>query len=905
MDQFPSNIKFKFDWRTYQQRVLLELEEHLEDNHLHVIAPPGSGKTILGLEVMLRLNKPTVIFAPTVAIRNQWIQRFCDMFLQTDSIPEWISRDIKNPEFLTVSTYQGLHAAVTGIENEEEDESEEPELIDENSSETEGNSLNIIDLLKNKNIGTIVVDEAHHLKNAWWKSLTEIKEELNPTIVGLTATPPYDVAHHEWQRYLELNGPVDAEISVPELVVEGDLCPHQDYIYFSKPTEIELTKIVAHKKKIEKLFSEIQKDDQLITAILEHPIYTNPLEHLDWIYTNLECYSATLIFLNACGIEISKEHVEVIGNRNYTLPKLNYEWAEILLSFYLYEDFKQNPENEEHRKDLLGKLKRNGAIEKRSINFRHNRKIQSRLSSSLSKLRSIQEIVNFEYSQQKSDLRMVVLTDYIRKEFLVDSDVNDLEINKIGVLPIFELLRRENKPKLGVLTGSIIIIPISSLNLFEEISLQYGIESVSTSALPYDQKYLVVHSKDKIKHDIVHIVTQVFEKGEIEVLVGTKSLLGEGWDAPSINSLILASFVGSYVLSNQMRGRAIRTERLNQGKTGNIWHLVCIDPFDEDLGDDYSLLKRRFKSFVGISLDGTARIENGIGRMNLPERFSNSEIVSRINDNMLRCAGERQLLKERWHEALKSGRILVEEIKVPFPEEEKDYSGTKSMYLRKTIAYMVASMLSAFAVFGEFLLESFSRSMRNFRTPEDFWVWLSMAGVLFLGIFGGLLFKTLKLYLKYRDISKDIYQISQALLSSLIEFGHITTAPSDLKVVTTVDNSGAVFCHLEGGTTYDKSTFIKSLQEIVGTIDNPRYIIIRKNRMLLFLTQKDYHSVPEVLGKQKKLAVFFEEQWRKVVGNCQLVYTRTIKGRKIILKSRLHSLASEFEDRTERINKWR
>ena len=64
-------------------------------------------------------------------------------------------------------------------------------------------------------------------------------------------------------------------------------------------------------------------------------------------------------------------------------------------------------------------------------------------------------------------------------------------------------------------------------------------------------------------HAAVEFVGDLFEKGEIQILVGTKSLLGEGWDAPCVNSLILASFVGSFVLSNQMRGRAIRIDRNN------------------------------------------------------------------------------------------------------------------------------------------------------------------------------------------------------------------------------------------------------------------------------------------------------------------------------------------------------
>ena len=57
----------------------------------------------------------------------------------------------------------------------------------------------------------------------------------------------------------------------------------------------------------------------------------------------------------------------------------------------------------------------------------------------------------------------------------------------------------------------------------------------------------------------VRAITALFENGDLNLLVGTAALLGEGWDAPPLNSLVLASYVGSYMLSNQMRGRAIRT----------------------------------------------------------------------------------------------------------------------------------------------------------------------------------------------------------------------------------------------------------------------------------------------------------------------------------------------------------
>ena len=92
---------------------------------------------MLGLEVAIRLNKPTLIFAPTVAIRNQWIQRFCELFLQINEKPDWISRDIRKPEFLTVVTYQALHAASTNTLIVEDSETSYTEEEAENGENDE------------------------------------------------------------------------------------------------------------------------------------------------------------------------------------------------------------------------------------------------------------------------------------------------------------------------------------------------------------------------------------------------------------------------------------------------------------------------------------------------------------------------------------------------------------------------------------------------------------------------------------------------------------------------------------------------------------------------------------------------------------------------------------------------
>lgn len=906
--EYPKDIKFKFSWRKYQQRVLDDLQAHITDQHLHVIAPPGSGKTVLGLEVAIRINKPTLILAPTIAIRNQWIQRFCELFLQTNFTPEWISRDIRKPKFMTVVTYQGLHAACNNLRIEEDKTEGEEEKDEEegNDRSVNPNLSNIVNGLKSQNIKTIVVDEAHHLKNEWWQTLSKVKERLDPVIVGLTATPPYDVTATEWNRYMELNGPVDTEISVPELVIEGDLCPHQDYVYFTLPTEKENLSIVQFRQNIEKLFQDVKSDETIIQAIEKHPIWLNPTEHLDWIYNNLSCYSACLIFLHANEKEIPEMHLEIVGDKKFIIPKLDYEWMEILLDFYLYREKEHFNLFEEHKKTLESRLKRNRAIERRQINLLHNRKVTGCLTSSISKLNGIREIVDFEYSQLGKDLRLVILSDFIRKEFFIDAAENNLLLNKIGVIPIFEKLRRANlnNKKIAVLTGSIIIIPASAYTAFESKSARYGITQINSSPVSYDSHYILINQTEQLKHDIVHIVTQIFQSGEIEVLVGTKSLLGEGWDAPAINSLILASFVGSFVLSNQMRGRAIRTQNGNKDKTGNIWHLVCIDPTAPAGGDDFELLRRRFRTFLGVSFKEEAGIENGLGRLNLPENIHQKEEAEKKNNEMLAHAGDRESLKQRWKEALVTGVNLVEEIKIPLAKE-RDYKRVKSNYFNKTIGNLLATLVSGLFGFGLESIQGLNRVARYISSTQDLYILFAIIGALGVAIFGGLTFKTLRLYFKYRDISKDILQIGNALLSSLIKAGTIKSEKSALKVETSVDSCGAIFCHLEGGTTFEKSTFINALQEVIAPIDNPRYVIIRKNSFMFFSKQKDYHSVPEILGRNKSLAEYFQHQWEELVGDCDLVFTRTIEGRKLLLKSRMKSLAAQFQEEIEHVSKWK
>ena len=124
----------------------------------------------------------------------------------------------------------------------------------------------------------------------------------------------------------------------------------------------------------------------------------------------------------------------------------------------------------------------------------------------------------------------------------------------------------------------------------------------------------------------VTILTELLEAGTIHVLVGTRALLGEGWDAPCINSLVLASNVGSYMLTNQMRGRAIRVDKNDPNKVSSIWHIVAIvlerETYDRQKYlqmfwpglADFRELDNRFSTFVGVH-QTEPRIENNLSRL--------------------------------------------------------------------------------------------------------------------------------------------------------------------------------------------------------------------------------------------------------------------------------------------------
>ncbi|WP_268747817.1 DEAD/DEAH box helicase family protein [Pseudoalteromonas luteoviolacea] len=116
------------------------------------------------------------------------------------------SNHLDTPKAFTSITYQALHAKIQDID-ELEDETEE-----EASCPNKQELAAFISHLESSNIKVLILDEAHHLRQEWWKALTTVCEAIpDMVIVSLTATPPYDAQGHEWIKYEQLCGPIDEE----------------------------------------------------------------------------------------------------------------------------------------------------------------------------------------------------------------------------------------------------------------------------------------------------------------------------------------------------------------------------------------------------------------------------------------------------------------------------------------------------------------------------------------------------------------------------------------------------------------------------------------------------------------------------------------------------------------------
>ena len=855
MSPFAST-RFLGAWRPYQARVLDALSAHLADGRVHLVAPPGSGKTLLGLETAVRLGRPALVLTPTLALRDQWLARFAGLFASEATV----STDLAAPAALTVSTYQGLHAA----------------------ARRDAGALAAG--LRAVGVGTLVVDEAHHLRKAWWASLRALRSELGDvTTVALTATPPYDVPTAEWARYAAFCGPPDADIPVPELVRAGHLCPHLDLVRYARPASDEQAALDAFRAETHALLTDVLRGGLWTGALREHAWVADPEARADEIAgTDPDWFLAALSVLReATDLDVSP-HAGALGLDVADVPALRTSELDRFLTGVLgtqSEAFGTVLGSGAAVRDLRRALDRLGALDGSRVSLQHPQRVRSALAASTSKIEAAVAVVGIEAASRGSALRAVVLADRIG-EAALDAGRGEAALRALGVVPLFERLRSDLDLPVGVLTGRFAVLPAASLDAFRAACAVA--QDVDTEPLDVAPGYVRVEAGEG---SLVPPVTALFEAGAIRVLVGTVALLGEGWDAPAANVLVSASAAATFVQTGQVRGRVFRVDAGQPDKVASVWHLACLDAGDPSGGPDVDRLRRRFRAFVvprpGRATGDPPRLETGLGPV--PDRAT----LDAANEESARRAADRDGTRLLWRRALGDGvdgGALRPSVRLA--------SGPRRLAGVRVRRYgWMAPSLPAASLGAAGLASGVSGALIGFGHVAG-WS-LGAAGLALVAWGGGAFFRDVaRRSRRARSLGpagRTVEAAARAVLDALRAAGEVVDPDA---VAVTERTADGLEVRLDGALA-DADVLADALTDLFSPVDSPRYLLRVEGTTL---------AVPERLGGRKARAVAFAEAWHDRVGPATLVFTRTPAGRRVLAAARGRR---DGEADVSRVRRWR
>lgn len=911
MVQDFGKIRFSGRLRPSQLAASSVIEQQLKagEKELYIVAPPGSGKTILGLYVWSDLVRcPALVLSPNSAIQAQWIDR--TSLFDLDGRENHLTLTADHPGLLTSLTYQSLTMVRTEGEDLERGATEvwatrlidQGEAIDQetalawledlrssnpsyfeeqmkkhrkrvrNQLEGEQGSLEWLNeqsrtsilALKEAGVGLVILDECHHLTEHWGKVLAEVRDLLDdPVILGLTATPP-DKEKAEAPHYLHLLGEIDYEVPTPALVRDSNLAPYQDLAYFVRPTADEL----AYIAKADQAFMEVVRDIGQprqgegralpFESWLKHVLDTKEIpgrQMLTWkeFYNALPDFAdAARGYLLANGHTLPKGVPSFHGTSNAQEPGEQIRLLRPLLDRYVRFALRRSthPEDHELAKEVTDRFRLLGYQITESGARPCASPVGRILAYAQAKSTAISDILRVEQEALGDRLRCVIVTDFEKtSSTAVVEGVHDDEAGgAIGVFKALVACELGDQLDPVLMTGSTLLVDDDLSSRFLEKARAW-VEQRGLNITFRDEPMGRFHhlhgsGKDWAPRNYSTMVTEFFQEGFTKCLIGTRGLLGEGWDASRINVLIDLTTVTTSMSINQLRGRSMRLDKAWPEKVANNWDIVCLaEEFIKGF-DDYERFQNKHKNLYGVCDDGS--IERGVGHVHpaftelQPEGVN--EGMNLINQEMMERARRRPESRERWG------------IGQPF--------------------------------------SAVSRTSLEFKPPN-------LGGETMFG-FG-----------KHKT-PWSVDSLNQAIILAVANaMWDAGLLPSQSKLGGGQRGGGWYRYYLEGCTEEESTMFAQALSEVFGGLDGARYVIGRSARffdetllsrllpeVLAKYVRKErrelvmFHRVPSCLAGTKKHAKWFEAHWNKHVSPGQVIYAHSDEGKEAIAFAQSTGLSS-------------
>ncbi len=888
-----SKCKCSLAPRNSQKQILdLVFGDKAHDDKLYIVSPPGSGKTLVGLMVAVRMNVPTLVLAPTTAIQRQWIDK-TRYFLADDGKPV-ASTEPSDRMPVTVITYQAL-AQVSDIDpsgkaillsewrkdlvdSGEDEESAASWLSDfeknnperfylslmrrwkqkrmngngaGGSSIVNADSARLMAFFRDAGVKLLIFDECHHLVGYWAQVAIELVKTLDrPRILGLTATPPShdDLSDREIELHKELLGDVDYFLQTPAFVRDGALAPYQDLVYFTRPSEHELDYVRNCSDKLGEVLESLEKHNgKTLSVWLTEELERIPEESFASTLRKRSVFiSEAVKYLNKLG-RPAPRNLANFAHGTLSLDE-NADLAGRYASKFLLVS---QDENDRKLYSLLSTAFRPLGYLLTEKGLRNCQSTVSRiLSLSSSKMDALVAVLEEELKNKDVKLRVLVIADFERSSATVAKEVSELLTEESGgaVLAMRTLTSHEEVDMLDpvLVTGQSVIVDDDLLPRFlDEASKWFKERNLAAElASELEGGFYHIHGsgKDWNTGNYVSMVTSLFEKGVTRCLVGTRGLLGEGWDSLTANTLVDLTNAATEMTVNQLRGRAIRLDPGWPEKTSNIWDVVCIAPEFEKGLSDYARFSKKHSNYYGICDDGA--IEYGLGHIHPALTEAGPEDVALnahiFNAEMLERCHQRMRARQNW--------------KIGEPYENRKI---------RALEIKAGDSFANLAVSG---------TLRKMRGCE-------------------------------LQTSEKVKNICLAVFEGLKEVGLLKDNDPKMKISERADGYFRIF--LDSRDETDIELFSTSIDELFRPLDDQRYIIprweqLRKDNWLskmlpeilkkFVMTEENriavYHPLPSCFAESKKNAEIFSDKWNLHVSPGRAIFAKRGEGENVLAEAK-------------------
>ena len=896
-----SGWSFTGQWRGYQSQCLdaFEADRAAGRHQTLLVAPPGSGKTVVGLEVVRRLGVPAVVLCPSRTIQRQWSEKQAlfgpvseDLHALTyqslcrTSDPEGMLREAalgvwaRERAGVTGQAVEEVVAEAAGWEGQAAAHRERdisrlvarikrqvaagklPDLPADQLLSAAARAR--VGALRDAGVRVVVLDECHHLLSLWGALLKAVLEELSPQhVLGLTATNPRDVTAEQALLYAELLDSEDFSVPTPAVVREGFLAPYQELVQLCTPLQSEHEWLADRHARFEVALDELAVvpvgeehlglDAWLSSRLAERTAAGGgTLSWAELARSRPRLADAGLRWMHARGVRAPPDAPR--GEQHRAAPTID-DWA-VLLEDYALRCLRADASAEASRRldalqVALGDL--GFAVTRQGIR-RVGGEVDRVLLSSAAKPLAMCDVLACEYDARGSALRAVVMCDSERPPRQPADSPLMLTGGGRGLLASAGADERLVGARPALVTGeTFAVLPVDAdwwaerfCELAEggfaaaaaapeaasgpaaapapEAASGPAAGAVFAGGLRRDaEDGLVVLRHDDAAFDSqvwTAWATELLAAGETHVLIGTRGLLGEGWDCPPVNVLVDMTAVAADVSVRQMRGRSLRLDPADPSKLANNWDVVCVAP---ELGRghaDYGRFVRRHAHLHAPCEDGT--IETGPSHVHpelSPYGPPSAERFVAINVEQQERAADRDAARARWG------------IGAPYRGVDLDVLVVRNP--RRATADP-------------------PQTLETTRPPR--WRWLAPR----------------RGYPEHLPLE----WAAAAVCDAYVALGELPPEVAHAMQFT-VRPEGWVRVSLPDADVEVSRKVSAALDELFGGGGLARYVVSRKvatGALALVLRQEAWHAVPADLARRKERATAFHAAWQRWLGKAELVY---------------------------------